>query len=132
MKGGICLAKSQTRYLTCIICGKKYAGCRSCDDATSYKAWRSLCDTPQHFQIYRIIQELNLNAITLSEAKEMLSRIGVYKKDIDSLLPSVKAILEPVFARKQKVKEPVEVPVEKPAEESAEPEVLDFPTENEE
>ena len=88
-------------FLKCIICGKSYRGCRTCRGRAEYSPWRNVCDTPRHYQVYRIIQDLDVKILSKSEAKEMLGNIGITSVDLDGFLPSVKSLLEPLFAEKK-------------------------------
>ena len=88
-------------FLKCIICGKSYRGCRTCRGRSEYAPWRNVCDTPQHYQVYRVIQDLDVKILSKSEAKEMLENIGITSIDLDGFLPSVKSLLEPLFAEKK-------------------------------
>lgn len=88
-------------FLKCIICGKSYRGCRTCRGRAEYAPWRNVCDTPQHYQVYRVIQDLDVKILSKSEAKEMLENIGITSIDLDGFLPSVKSLLEPLFAEKK-------------------------------
>jgi hypothetical protein len=98
------LGQDTTKYLYCIICGGKYKGCRTCKDRIEYNPWRAVSDTPQHYQIYRVIQDLNGGVVSKAEAKEMLQNINIGIADLDNFLPDVKAFLEGLF---------IETPVKK-------------------
>lgn len=88
------------KYLECIICGKKYKGCRTCEDRVEYNPWRRYADTPKHYQVFRVIKDINAEIITNTEAKEMLDNIGIGLADLDEFLPHVKSFLEVLFVEK--------------------------------
>ena len=72
-------------FLKCIICGKSYRGYRTCRGRAEYSPWRNVCDTPQHYQVYRVIQDLDAEILSKSEAKKMLENIGITSVEYDDL-----------------------------------------------
>lgn len=87
----------RTGTVNCIICGSEYEVCRACPTTTLNTPWRVLCDTPVHYQVYHIVQDIKTGIITGEEAKEMLARIRISKADIEGFLPGIKKILLPLF-----------------------------------
>lgn len=107
--------------VNCIICGEEYEVCRACPATTRNTPWRKLCDTPIHYQVYLLIQDIRANTLTKSEAKETLARIGVTKNDVFQYLPSVQNILLPLFEEeklqiKKKTKKVTTEDVHEPSE----------------
>ena len=98
------MAENKSKLLKCIICGEPYRGCRSCEGRTRYKPWMNVCDTPDHYEIYKCIQGIQSGTITNSEAKKILDGINISSKDLNGLLPSVKDILKDLFVEKSKEK----------------------------
>lgn len=88
----------------CIICGTEYEVCRNCPDTTLNTPWRKLCDTPVHYQVYLIIQDIQGGRLTGDEAKQCLDRIGITQNDLVNMLPSVQSILNPVFMNTEMTK----------------------------
>lgn len=71
----------------CLVCGKGYTHCEKC---LVVQNWRSLTDTPEHFQIYMVFEELRNNTITKYEAKEMFESMQITPtSDLTDLLPAV-------------------------------------------
>lgn len=89
--------------VNCIICGSEYEVCRACPTTTLNTPWRRICDTPVHYQVYMLIQDLRAGTVTKPEAKEMLIRLNVTKDKLDDFLPGVKAFLLPVFEEEEPV-----------------------------
>ena len=87
----------RTGNVNCVICGSEYEVCRRCPTTTRNTPWRVLCDTPVHYQVYHIIQELKMGILKKEEAKEMLAHINITKKDVESFLPGVRDFLLPIF-----------------------------------
>ena len=105
----------------CIICGKGYHACDSCDSVKSFTPWRALADTADHYKIYMVIKQYNSKMINKNEAKTMLSNIDL--TGMDSFKDSVKSVLneilkEDVPARKLNKKKVVEEVIEQPTTES--------------
>lgn len=71
----------------CLICGKEYEACVNC---SKYGGWRAVTDTPEHYQIYSIIQDMRLGVSPI-ELKEQFDRID--KKATQSMMPEIKDIL---------------------------------------
>lgn len=100
MEGGDFLAQEKNIFLKCIVCGKEYRGCRTCQDRIEYNPWRAVCDTPLHYQVYSVIQQIQGGVITNTEAIEILSHLNVSESMIEDFLPNVKSFLEPLFIEK--------------------------------
>lgn len=79
----------------CIICGKGYHACDSCDSVKSFMPWRILADTAEHYKIYMVIKQYNSKMITKNEAKTMLSNIDL--GGMDSFKDGAKSILDEIL-----------------------------------
>lgn len=77
----------------CIICGKGYHICRSCQEQTSFPAWRTVTDTLAHYKIYlaihtytatkdKHIAKAQLSACDLSEQETFPLEIQSVIKEI--------------------------------------------------
>ena len=105
----------------CIICGKGYHACDSCDSVKSFTPWRAIADTVGHYQIYMIIKQYNSKLITKSEARAMLKNLDL--TDMESFKDSVKTTLseilkEDVLIRKSNKKKVVEEDIKESTVES--------------
>ena len=61
----------------CVVCGKGYHACDSCNETKSFTPWRSLTDTIEHFKLFTILKDYNNKLIDKKEAKKMLSNIDL-------------------------------------------------------
>lgn len=75
----------------CDICGKPYVVCATCRETISYKPWRTICDTAEHYKIYMIIHQYKNKVISKDEAKEMLGRCDL--SDQNTFVPTIKAVV---------------------------------------
>lgn len=90
--------------VNCVVCGSKYEVCRLCPTTTKNTPWRVLCDSPVHYQVYHIVQDLKAKTINESEAKEMLENINITQTDVESFVPSVQDVLLPIFKADDPIK----------------------------
>lgn len=79
----------------CVICGKGYHACDSCDSMKSFTPWRALTDTIEHFQLFVILKNYNNKLISKEEARKDLSKINI--SDKDSYKESVKKVLNEIL-----------------------------------
>lgn len=56
----------------CVVCGKGYHACDSCNKEKSYTPWRVLTDTIEHYKIFMILKNYNNKLISKEHAQEML------------------------------------------------------------
>ena len=77
----------------CAICGNGYHVCNSCLVQTTFKPWRAVTDTMEHYKIY-----LAIHAYTLSKDKETareelkqcdLSELETFKPEIKSMIQNI-------------------------------------------
>lgn len=74
----------------CAICGTGYHVCNSCLKESSFKPWRTVTDTMEHYKIY-----LALHEYTLTGDK---NRGNAYLKscdlsDLNAFLPEIKKVI---------------------------------------
>ena len=70
---------------TCKVCGARYYACDSCD---RLRNWRSMCDTPEHYQIYQTLRLYTRRMIDKFEAASMLDNAGVDLEHMEEFTPS--------------------------------------------
>lgn len=105
----------------CIICGKGYHACDSCDEIQSFTPWRKLACSPEHYKLYILLKQYNSNVITKEEAKSMLANIDLtgmkdFKESAKKVLDEI--LKEDIPVRKSSKKKTVETVVEESTTES--------------
>ena len=80
----------------CVVCGKGYHACDSCDEIKSFTPWRKLTDTAMHYQVFTVLKEYNNKLISKAEAIEMLSRLDI--SDKDTYKDSAKKVLDEILS----------------------------------
>lgn len=89
----------------CVVCGKGYHACDSCNETKSFTPWRILTDTIEHFKIFTVLKDYNNKVITKKEARDLLANIDI--SDSDSFKESSKRVLEEILKQDtQKQKAP--------------------------
>lgn len=60
----------------CLVCGKKYNLCRSCNEMKNHGlfSWRATCDTTECFQVFVVLNDFDYGKITREEARKQLDR----------------------------------------------------------
>lgn len=94
----------------CLMCGTEYEVCRFCPTTIKFTPWRRLCDSPRHYQVYMLLQDIRAGVLTNDEAKDRLAYMKMGIDEVKELLPSVQETLLPLLAEKSD--EPVEAEVE--------------------
>lgn len=72
---------------TCPICGKKYYRCGKC---AKFKAWKSIADEYEHYQIAMILTQYREGISNAEESTEQFDKIGITgNSDFSVYLPAV-------------------------------------------
>lgn len=79
----------------CVVCGKGYHACDSCNETKSFTPWRSLTDSIEHYKIFTVLRNFNNKLISKEEARELLSTVDL--SDKDSFKDSSKKVLDEIF-----------------------------------
>lgn len=79
----------------CVLCGKGYHACDSCNEIKTYTPWRALTDTIEHFKIFIVLKDFHNKIISKDEAKEKLLKCDLSEKD--SFKDSAKIVLNEIF-----------------------------------
>lgn len=79
----------------CIVCGKGYYSCDTCNEIKNFTPWRVLTDTIEHFTIYTILKDYNNGYISKEEAKELLEKCDLSEQD--TFKESAKKVLSRIF-----------------------------------
>lgn len=86
----------------CRICGKGYHICNSCTDQKTFKPWRTVTDTINHYKIYMAIHGYTLSKDS-KKAKTELECCDLF--DIENFIPEIKSVIEEIMKNtKSKVK----------------------------
>lgn len=89
----------------CLICGKKYEACHSCEQVITYTPWRRVCDTFEHYAVYGIIKGYQAGTLSKADAKNELKLINVSRKECEEFLPDVKALILEILSEEKKASE---------------------------
>lgn len=85
----------------CAICDKGYHVCKSCLEQQTFKPWRAIVDSVEHYKIY-----LALHGYTLSRdkdrAREELNNCDL--SGLEEFKPEVKKAIKEILTDKKKVK----------------------------
>lgn len=91
--------KSANAY--CSICGKPYRVCRTCAEQKTFKPWRTVTDTIEHYKIY-----LAIHGYTISKNKE-LAMAELSKCDLSGLEtfnPEIQKVIKEILAKPKATK----------------------------
>ena len=64
----------------CIVCGKKYKPCLSCQNQMKLKPWRTIADTADCYKIFLALAQYQNGYLSKEEAGRQLAQIS-YNKD---------------------------------------------------
>lgn len=79
----------------CVVCGKGYHACDSCNDTKSFAPWRTYTDSIEHFKVFAVLKDYRNNMIDKKEAKRLLSNIDL--SDRDTFEEGSKKLLNDIF-----------------------------------
>lgn len=85
----------------CKICGAGYHVCNTCSNQKTFKPWRTVVDSPEHFLIYSAI-----HGYTISNNKEQ-AKSELEKCDLSGLenfRPEIKSVIEEIMIDSKKNK----------------------------
>lgn len=80
--------------VTCAICGKNYEVCNSCLEQKTFKPWRTVTESLEHYKIYSAI-----HGYTLSKNKEK-AKASLQNCDLSNqehFLPEIQAVLKEIL-----------------------------------
>lgn len=85
----------------CSICGQEYDICNSCLDQKTFKPWRRVTDSIEHYKIY-----LAIHGYTLSNDKEKAkSELGNCDlSGLNKFNPEIKSVIEKIMKEPKKSK----------------------------
>lgn len=83
---------------TCIVCGKPYHSCDSCEKIKSYSPWRTITDTFDHYRIYVAIKSFDSGILSLEEVLQELDSLGVTETTYINWPEGTRRKLDGIFA----------------------------------
>lgn len=93
---------SEELNANCDVCGKKYHVCVSCLQQKTFKPWRTVVDTIDHYKIYMAVhgytvtkdKELAKKELSVCDLSELNSFSDNIKKAINEILSEDKTVTE--------------------------------------
>lgn len=79
----------------CVVCGKGYHACDSCNEVKTFTPWRSLTDTLEHYKLFMVLKDYNNKLISKAEAQMMLSSMNLSGKE--NFKEGAKKVLNEIF-----------------------------------
>lgn len=92
---------SNRNNATCSICGEKYHVCRSCLEQKTFKPWRTVTDSIDHYKIYLAIHGYTVTK-NREKAKEELEKCDL--SEMDNFYPEIKSVINEIMAEPKKKK----------------------------
>lgn len=77
----------------CDICGKRYSVCKTCQTVKTFKPWRTITDTLEHYKIFIALSEYTKTK-NKEEAKEQLSHCDL--SDLESFPDRIKNVIKEI------------------------------------
>ncbi len=77
----------------CDICGKRYSVCKTCQTVKTFKPWRTITDTLEHYKIFIALSEYTRTK-NKEEAKEQLSHCDL--SDLESFPDRIKKVIKEI------------------------------------
>lgn len=80
----------------CAVCGSEYPVCRTCEEIKTFKPWRTIVDTAEHYKIHIVLTDYTNKHITKEEARDMLQKCDIanYKTFLPHIATAIDEILE--------------------------------------
>lgn len=92
---------SEQSNASCSVCGKKYHVCKSCLEQKTFKPWRTVTDTIEHYKIYLAVHSYTVSK-KKEQAKSELKQCDL--SELESFLPEIKAAILEIMAEPEKGK----------------------------
>lgn len=83
---------------TCSICGTPYKTCRTCTEIQSFRPWRTVTDTIEHYMIYTAIHGYTISK-NKQQAKLELSKCNLV--DISTFNQEVQDIIREIMEEQE-------------------------------
>ena len=87
---------SNTNNAICSICGKPYKVCNSCLEQKTFKPWRTVTDTIEHYKIYMAIHGYTISN-NKKKAKDELEKCDL--SGLEDFNPEIKKVIKEILAK---------------------------------
>ena len=85
----------------CSICGTPYHICNSCLEQKTFKPWRTVTDTVEHYKIFLAIHGYSISK-NKEEAKRELDSCNL--SELKTFKPEIKAVIKEIMAEPKREK----------------------------
>lgn len=97
------MSKLKPKNATCIVCGKEYHLCISCErNKATWKKWKMITDSENCYEIYNILNDYNFNKISKEEARNLLKELDL--TEAETFKAEVKKMIEEINVEEVVVK----------------------------
>lgn len=79
----------------CTICGKDYEVCNSCLEQKTFKPWRTVTDSIEHYKIYLAIHGYT---ISKDEEKAKADLRNCVLSEIENFLPEIQTVIKKILS----------------------------------
>ena len=79
----------------CAICGQGYHICQSCKEHKTFRSWRTVVDSMEHYKIFLAIHGYTVSK-NLEEAKSELQNCDL--SDLETFKPEIKSIIQKIVS----------------------------------
>lgn len=80
----------------CSICNKEYEVCNSCKSQKTFKPWRTVTDTIEHYKIYMAVHGYTVSK-NKKKAKDELEKCNL--SGIEKFNPEIKKVIKEILAK---------------------------------
>lgn len=88
---------------TCIVCGKKYHLCIACErNKATWKPWKTIVDSENCYNIYKVVNDYNFNKITKNEARALLEKLDL--TEMHTFKEHIRQKINEIMRKPKKVK----------------------------
>lgn len=92
---------SNTNNAVCSICGKPYKVCRTCAEQKTFKPWRTVTDTIEHYKIYMAVHGYTVSK-NKERAKDELGKCDL--SELENFNTEIKKVIKEILAKPKATK----------------------------
>lgn len=93
--------ENQNANAYCSICGKPYRVCRTCAEQKTFKPWRTVTDTIEHYKIYMAVHGYTVSK-NKEKAKDDLEKCDL--SGLESFNQEIKKVIKEILAKPKATK----------------------------